>query len=178
MSRQKAVINAFEEFGFKVKPNKHFMFRNNMYKVSDGLIMRNNNGRWLLSPLEHIMEIIAFSEEIKDAPPYSDLGYAEVKLLKALYTLGFRYLVKNRDGSMYAIKEITSKLNSEWFVTFEDEAYRIDTASYPLVASFCDYTDDTPLKIEAIFKANNMSREEYETLFSFSPKKAIARKGG
>jgi hypothetical protein len=131
-------VEGYESFRFNI---------NTTPKGVDRLYFKHNDGCWIFTKAEMLTDIIygAPGNIIHLPPPLTD---EQREQLKALYTLGYRWLSKDSDGSAYASKTKPYKVDyADHWVGKYGISYLCCSEFSVCLASLVSWSDPEPYDI-------------------------------
>lgn len=105
-----------------------------------------------------LVEIINHPERIVRTPPKPRLSEEQVKQLRALVTLGYRWLIKDSTDAVFAYAKMPAKQSEWWNCGGANVRIFIDLPP-GILTSLVYWSDPDPLDIVATLKANGVEVE-------------------
>lgn len=162
-----------------IKEGKVFEFRGNNYMYSNGFVLKGGKEcegdsfthsytyNWRVNgtdftgaaccTADEILRMIDNANEIKTEKWYTSLNEIQVKLFEALYLLGYRWVAKDEDCSVYVYETKPTKglypdcRCGEWDIEGFNKA-ELYNRIFSEINKLCNWEDKEPLNIEQALK--------------------------
>ena len=130
-------VEGYESFRFNINTTVNGM---------DRLYFKHNDGCWIFTKAEMLTDIIYGAPDniIHLPPPLTD---EQREQLKAIWTLGGRWLAKDASGIVFCYQARPEKDEIEWTVWNANDEYMEITFFVPAVVSLVSWSDPEPYDI-------------------------------